>query len=243
MKKWTEDELNKLPVEDGFRLRGFRMTRLETLTDAAFAFSITMLVISIGKIPGNLDELITALKATPALMLAFSMIFLFWSNHRVWSRSYGLENLPSRLITFGLIFIFLVYIYPLRLLASLLMSLLSNEYFPSEFIVSNFTEIPTLFVIYGIGFTLISTLFSLLFYQGLIRSDDLSLKHKEKTDTQAGITAWTICGVTGLIATIIAAVTPPHIGVFSGFVYSQLPITIYISTKRIYNNSQEQTEI
>ena len=105
MKKWTEDELNKLPVEDGFRLRGFRMTRLETLTDAAFAFYITMLVISIGKIPGNLDELITALKTTPALMLAFSMIFLFWSNHRTWSRSYGLENLPSRLITFGLIFI------------------------------------------------------------------------------------------------------------------------------------------
>ena len=36
MKKWTEDELNALPpVEDEFRLRGYLMTRLEILTDAA----------------------------------------------------------------------------------------------------------------------------------------------------------------------------------------------------------------
>ena len=36
MKKWIEDELNKLPKKDGFRLRGFRMSRLETLTDFLF---------------------------------------------------------------------------------------------------------------------------------------------------------------------------------------------------------------
>ena len=105
MKKWTEDELNALPVEDGFRLRGYLMTRLETLVDATFAFVITMLVISIGKIPGNLNELITALKTTPALLLAFAMIFLFWSNHRIWSLQFGLDTILSRFITFGLIFI------------------------------------------------------------------------------------------------------------------------------------------
>ena len=118
MKKWTKDVLNTLPLKDGFRLRGYLMTRLETLTDAAFAFAITMLVISIGKIPGNLNELIAALKTTPALVLAFAMIFLFWSNHRIWSRQFELDTFFSRFITFGLIFILLVYIYPLRLLVS-----------------------------------------------------------------------------------------------------------------------------
>ena len=233
MKKWTEDKLKKLPVENGFRLRGFRMTRLETLTDAAFAFSITMLVISVGKIPGNLVELIAALKTTPALMLSFSMIFLFWSNHRTWSRNYGLENFLSQLITFGLIFIFLVYIYPLRLMASLLMFLVSNGYLPSEFIVYHFDEVPTLFVIYGTGFTLIAFLFSLLFYQGLSNSHNLSLNQKEKTETVMAITAWAICCATGFIATIIAATTPTYIGVFSGFIYSTLPVSVFISSKII----------
>jgi len=243
MKKWTKDELNKLPVEDGFRLRGYLMTRLETLTDAAFAFSITMLVISVGKIPGNLNELITALKTTPALILAFTMIFLFWSNHRDWSRHFGLDNFLSRLITFGLIFILLVYIYPLRLLASLLMSIMSNGYFPSEFIVTGINDVPKLFIVYGVGFTLISVLFSFLFYQGWNRSEELCLNQFEKTGSLTGIVAWAICAVTGILAIIMAAAAPPYIGVFSGFIYSTLPLTIYFSTRKIMSNSNEKTDL
>ena len=239
MKKWTEDALNTLPVEDGFRLRGHLMTRLETLTDATFAFSITMLVISVGKIPGNLIELITALKTTPALILAFSMIFLFWSNHRSWSRNYGLDTFLSRLITFGLIFILLVYIYPLRLLSSFSISLLSGGYFPSEFMVTGLIDVPKLFVIYGVGFTLISALFSFLFYLGWRRSNELSLNQFEKAETLTGIVAWAICAVTGFLATLMAAATPPHIGIFSGFIYSTLSITIYFSTRQIMRCSKK----
>ncbi|MBC8256982.1 MAG: DUF1211 domain-containing protein [Candidatus Marinimicrobia bacterium] len=243
MKKWTEDELNKLPVEEGFRLRGYLMTRLETFTDAAFAFAITMLVISIGKIPGNLNELISALKTTPALIMAFAMIFLFWSNHRFWSRQFGLDTFSSRLITFGLIFILLVYVYPLRLMASLLMSLFSNGFFPSEFVVSGLNDIPKLFIIYGIGFILISTLFSLLFYQGWNRADELSLNKFEKKETATAIAAWVICTLTGLIATGMAVFAPPHIGVFSGFIYSTLPITIYFVSRKILSDYKKDTKL
>ena len=113
------------------------------------------------------------------------------------------------------------------------MYLLSNGYFPSEFIVHHLDEVPNLFVIYGIGFTLISSLFSLLFYQGWINSEALSLNKQEIVDTRIGITAWAICSITGLIASMFAAITPSYIGVFGGFIYSTLPITIYFSTKRI----------
>jgi hypothetical protein len=34
--------LDSLPRRRGFRLRGIQMTRLETFTDAAFAFAVTM---------------------------------------------------------------------------------------------------------------------------------------------------------------------------------------------------------
>ena len=34
---WTEEKLNKLSVNGGFRLRGLDATRLETFIDAAYA--------------------------------------------------------------------------------------------------------------------------------------------------------------------------------------------------------------
>ncbi|MCB1643573.1 MAG: DUF1211 domain-containing protein, partial [Xanthomonadales bacterium] len=46
--------------------RGQQVTRLEAFVDAAFAFALTMLVISIDEIPGNRAELVQALKGVPA---------------------------------------------------------------------------------------------------------------------------------------------------------------------------------
>ena len=44
-------DLSKLPVEAGVRLRGEQVTRLETFVDAAFAFAMTLLVVSFDAMP------------------------------------------------------------------------------------------------------------------------------------------------------------------------------------------------
>ena len=54
------------PLINGFHRRGQERTRLETFIDAAFAFALTMLVISIDRIPQNLPQLVAALKDAPA---------------------------------------------------------------------------------------------------------------------------------------------------------------------------------
>ena len=56
-------ELSQLPVEQGFRLRGQQVTRLETFVDAAFAFSLTLLVIFFNDLPDTVAELRDALAA------------------------------------------------------------------------------------------------------------------------------------------------------------------------------------
>lgn len=63
---WTDAELAGLPVKNHVRQRGLQMTRLETFIDAAFAFTVTLLVISSDGIPGSYDELVHALKVAPA---------------------------------------------------------------------------------------------------------------------------------------------------------------------------------
>ena len=83
MSKPNQSDLDSLPVKDGFRLRGMDMTRTETFTDAAFAFAVTLLVISIDAVPTTYDELLIAVQGIPAFGLACALLFLFWYGH--WS--------------------------------------------------------------------------------------------------------------------------------------------------------------
>ena len=70
-------DLDSLPVKNGFRLRGTQMSRLETFADAAFAFAVTLLVISFDQIPTTYEELIGALKSVPAFAASFTIIVMF----------------------------------------------------------------------------------------------------------------------------------------------------------------------
>lgn len=72
------ENLDLLPVKNGFRLRGMEMTRLETFADAAFAFAVTLLVVGGGdSVPANFDELLLAMNQIPAFAASFANIMLF----------------------------------------------------------------------------------------------------------------------------------------------------------------------
>ncbi len=73
----------------GFRLRGREMTRLESLVDAAFAFSITMLALSAERVPTTFLQMYDLLRGIPAFLFSLAMILLFWHGHVVYSRRYG----------------------------------------------------------------------------------------------------------------------------------------------------------
>ena len=80
---------------DGFRERGGEVTRIEAFVDAAFAFAMSMLVISVGTIPDSIPKLLEALKGTPAFAACFAQLAVFWYAHMKWSRRYGLDDRGS----------------------------------------------------------------------------------------------------------------------------------------------------
>ena len=115
---------DELPfLEDGvFRDRGAENTRLETFVDAAFAFTLTLLVISFDEVPKSFEELIYALRFIPAFLASFALLMMFWFAHRSWSRRYGLDTTGASLISMFLVFVLLVYVFPLRAMASAALS-------------------------------------------------------------------------------------------------------------------------
>ncbi len=221
---WTDAELAKLPVKGGFRLRGLAMTRLETFADAAFAFAVTMLVISIDSIPGNFPELIEALKGIPAFAASFASIMLVWAGHNRWSRRYGLEDGPATLLTLCLIFIMLVFLYPLKLVFSALFAWLSGGWMPSQFAITSGREIAALFVVYGIGFFTISAVIALLYLRALKTRHLLNLDAVEMLRTKEEIAAWSTMSITGVMSAVFALLAPGKLAVYAGFVYFVLPV-------------------
>src|ERR1044072_3269269 len=106
--------LDELPRLRGFRLRGMEMTRLETFIDAAFAFSVTMMVIASERVPDDIGGLLDAFKNVPAFVASVAVLGIFWRGHWLWSRRYGLEDGTSIVISWALMATILVYIYPLK---------------------------------------------------------------------------------------------------------------------------------
>ncbi|MDQ8184385.1 TMEM175 family protein [Pelagicoccus sp. SDUM812002] len=226
---WTKESLSTVPQRNGFRMRGEAMTRLEVFSDAAFAFALTTLVVSVGSIPGDLGELIEALKRVPAFALSFAQIALFWLAHRGWSRRYGLEDGWTTGLTLGMIFTILVYVFPLRLMFSTFLSWASGGWMPADFAATSAWDVQSLLAIYGIGFCVLTGILALLFYRALRSSEELMLDGEEILQTKSGIAAWLSQSIIGLVSTLWALFLPTQLGVMAGFAYFLIPITMMVS--------------
>ncbi len=229
---FTDEEIVKMPQQNGFRLRGTEMTRLETFMDAAFAFATTMLVISGGEIPKNYPEMILALKDIPSFIASFLIIMLFWAGHRAWSRRYGLEDRTTLLISISLIFVLLVYIYPLRLMFSTLFNFLSNGWLPTRFELKSRHELIGLFIIYGFGLSAMGGLMALLYWRAKSASEALKLNPLEIIKTNLEITSYLVVSLTGLTSAVYAWLMPPNLDLLGGFLYMTLPVTIPVVEAR-----------
>ena len=221
--------LDELPAKDGFRLRGLGMTRIEVFTDAAFAFALTLLVVSLD-IPTGYDELVTALQGVPAFALSAVLLMVFWAGHHTWSRRYGLDDALTIILSCLLVFTVLVYVYPLRFLFMAMTVALAQVFglpITSELIsIGAPSQINTLFIIYGVGFVAMCTSIVLLNLHAWRLRDSLQLSKLERYDTRSEIGAWVIVGSAGVLSIVLALATPPSWAGLPGFAYMLLSVVM-----------------
>lgn len=212
-----------LRMGDGFRQRGVQVTRLEAFIDAAFAFAVTLLVISLDQIPNSIEQLFQALRGVPAFAMAFLLIGLFWYQHARWSRRYGLDDAYSTLLGFALVFLVLVYVYPLKILTGLFFAWITQGWTPWPMRVTGYGDIRDVFIIYGIGYASLSLCIAELHAHALRQRRALQLDRHEATTTAADVAIWRLAALIGLISIVIAASLPATvsgwIGALPGFAY------------------------
>lgn len=216
--------LHGLERSGHFYHRGKDTTRLEAFVDAAFAFALTLLVISFDAVPQSFDELMIALRAVPAFLFGFCILAMFWIAHRNWSMRFGLDTTFSTLVSLALIFILLVYVYPLRAMATAAVSAVTNGWLPTEFYIDDVSKVRGLFAIYGVGFFVSNLCLVLLNWHALRRADSLALMPEERLLTWYEILAWSIVGSSGLASLILAVALPDRLVGLAGWIYMGLAV-------------------
>ncbi|HEX6929867.1 MAG TPA: TMEM175 family protein [Gammaproteobacteria bacterium] len=222
------DFLSRCPVQDGFRQRGAEMTRIEVLTDTAFAFAVTMLVISLNDLPRTWQELLDGVRQLPALIASFAQIMMFWYGHVKWSRRFGLEDSTTICLSAVLIFVTLVFVYFLRLLFSSAFAWATDGYLPSELEIESVAHVRWLFILYGAGFLLLSGVLGLLNAHALRLRAKLSLDALEIHETRVEILASIVLAATASISILLAIVLDGPWLSLAGIVYATLGITLTI---------------
>jgi uncharacterized membrane protein len=223
----TREQLDALPMKNGFRLRGMEMTRTETFTDAAFAFALTLLVISVDSIPANYAELIVAVQGIPAFGLSCMLLFLFWHGHWNWSRRYGLEDFPSMILSFFLVFVMLCYVYPMKFVTSSFVEWVSGQRIdtsPDNAPIANFEELFGIFTIYSVGFVALCLAVLLLYWHAWRRREELELNDVERYVTRSEIGSWSILIGVGVLAILMGLFAPRSMLTMPGWAYTLLPV-------------------
>lgn len=208
--------------KNGFRFRGGENTRIEAFTDAAFAFSLTLLMIGGGHVPANVAELLDALKQVPGYAASFALLCLFWYAHYLWYRRYGLEDGRSILLSLLLVFLVLIYIFPLHMMfnAAIYVGSTASEMTPSSRTTQDWR---TMYMVFGIAYASMCVVVLLLYVHALQKRDRLELDAAEVVITRASVSRWTTHIAIALISVALAALVlpspEPWLAALPGFAY------------------------
>jgi uncharacterized membrane protein len=198
--------------------RSHEPSRLETFSDAVFAFAVTLIIVSL-EVPKNFGDLVETLKGIPSFAICFTLLFLIWNDQNLFFRYFGLKDGLTVALNATLLFVVLIYVYPLKFLFNV--AFFGNHYTQNGKVMEMIgdTEAPTLFLIYGIGYAITNLLFYLMYSVAIKNRDKLGLKAIEVFEARTVGKIYLICCFIGLISILLAYTLPARFISFSGFFY------------------------
>lgn len=221
--------LDEFPVDKGMRLRGLAMTRLETFVDAAFAFAVTLLVISVDDVPRSFEEFVVALKSIPVFLGASAQVFIFWIAHRNWSRVYGLDDGIAVVLTLLLVASLLLMVFPLRIVYGFGASDMAGGWIPPPFDLNPARweeQIRLIFIVLGVSWSWLAGVIVAMFAYVLRQEKSLELNDAERTNATRHVRVFSVLGFSGVASITLAATMPAHLVVLAGYQYFLLFLAI-----------------
>lgn len=185
--------------------RKHEISRLEAFSDAVFAFALALLVVSADP-PSSYAELMDRMVGGISFACCFTLLVWIWYEHNAFFRRYGLQDGYTIVVNGVLLFVVLLYVYPLKFMFDSLFARFVPRLHPPESM--QLWELANAATIYSAGFIAIFVMFALLYRRALSRRDELGLSELEVFDARSNIAHHLISAGVGAVSLTIAAIGP-----------------------------------
>ncbi len=224
-----------LRATGGFRLRGEHLNRVEALSDVVFGFALTLLGVSV-EVPKTFDQLLQTMREFPAFAICFAILISLWHDHYKFFRRYGLEDRRTIFLNGLLLFIVILYVYPLKFLFSLLVTLSTTTGDPMVrmpdgklLLMIRTDQAEWITFIYGMGVAAVYAVLALLYVHAFRLRDTLNLNSLEAFETRERIIGNLLRSGLGLTAAFGAVVLGGYNGRWAGYVvFGLIPVVAII---------------
>lgn len=224
----------QLDHDPAFRWRGEAVTRIENLSDIAFALALGMLISGVDA-PTDYLGLKKFLWSIIPAALGFSVLLGLWQSHYTFFRRYGVADKTIIWLNAVLIFVVLFMAYPLRFafdsLFAFLTTLVTGDFTRSQELGVTSMAVAGEFVAYfSLGYAVAFGLFALMYRHVIKRADLLDLNLYERAMTQRVHFSQLGKAVMSLIAAGLAWFTP--LGPIAGSVLGGFFIAYWLAAWR-----------
>jgi uncharacterized membrane protein len=212
--------------------KGFALHRVEGFSDAVFAFAVTLLVVSL-EVPKSAHELLQTMHGFVAFGVCFVLLISVWAEHSRFFRHYPLTDGVTVSLNMLLLFVVLMYVYPMKFLFSMLADQVFWTLSPEA--IHSQQEVRQLMMTYGLGFTAVNGVFLMMHWRARSKRVQLQLSEESLLELKGVMLRNCFTGGVGLLSALIAGLTQDT-GLVSGMVYFLLwPLNhgsgIYIGRK------------
>ena len=202
------------PIVPETRQERTESARLDNFVDGAFAFAITLLVISGASLPQNVAALEHALRGVPAFAACFAQLAWFWHAHVRWRDSVRLTDSTSLLLSLLLVFFALIFVFPLHLVFGGLFYGVSNGGLSGGFSSSDASFIlhdtAALFICYGLSFACMAGTLCALYVHGVRAADGRTREESMRLRVKAA--TWGFVTIIGVLSMLMAIFLPARAG-------------------------------
>ena len=186
--------------------RRHEVSRLEAFSDAAFAFALTLLVVSLN-VPRSYDELMRLLQGSLSFACCFALLVWIWHEHNLFFRRYGLQDGLTVFLNGVLLFVVLFYVYPLKFMFDSMFAQMIPGAHP-DLTRMTLTQLSRASSVYALGFVVLFGMFALLYGHAYRRREQLQLTPMEVFDAKSYAGHHLVSAGVGIIALLVAIAAP-----------------------------------